>query len=60
MDHQEFDQYLPKMPEPFKHFPFEPEAAVLKITGKMLALVAYQDEPCTITLKYDPAALSGS
>lgn len=38
----------------FLDYPFGPEAAVFKVVGKMFALVAWQDEPLTISLKCDP------
>lgn len=34
--------------------PFGPEALVYKVMGKMFALVAWENEPLTITLKCEP------
>jgi predicted DNA-binding protein (MmcQ/YjbR family) len=34
--------------------PFGPDALVFKVLDKMFALVAWQDDPLTITLKADP------
>ncbi|HMT20114.1 MAG TPA: MmcQ/YjbR family DNA-binding protein [Promineifilum sp.] len=34
--------------------PFGPEALVYKVMGKMYALVAWENEPLTITLKCEP------
>lgn len=34
--------------------PFGPDALVYKVMGKMYALVAWEDEPLTITLKCEP------
>ncbi|MDY6873377.1 MAG: MmcQ/YjbR family DNA-binding protein [Chloroflexota bacterium] len=34
--------------------PFGPEALVFKVLGKMFALVAWQANPLTMTLKADP------
>lgn len=34
--------------------PFGPEALVYKVMGKMFALVAWEEEPLTITLKCEP------
>lgn len=34
--------------------PFGPEALVYKVMGKMFALVAWEDEPLTVTLKCEP------
>lgn len=38
----------------FLDYPFGPEAAVFKVMNKMFALVAWQEEPLTISLKCDP------
>ncbi len=34
--------------------PFGPDALVFKVTGKMFALVAWEADPLTISLKCDP------
>ena len=34
--------------------PFGPEALVYKVVGKMFALVAWEDDPLSITLKCEP------
>ena len=34
--------------------PFGPEALVFKVMGKMFGLIAWQDEPISVTLKCDP------
>jgi len=34
--------------------PFGPDALVYKVMGKMFALVAWEEEPLTITLKCEP------
>ena len=38
-----------------EELPFGPEALVYKVSGKMYALVAWQETPLKITLKVDPA-----
>ena len=34
--------------------PFGPEALVFKVMGKMFGLIAWQEEPISVTLKCDP------
>ena len=34
--------------------PFGPDVLVIKVFNKMFALIAWQDDPLTITLKADP------
>lgn len=54
MEYQRLERYLLAEPGAVKEFPFGPEAAVFKVVGKMFALVPWQDDPLSITLKCDP------
>ena len=54
MEYRTLEHYLLGKPEAVKEFPFGPEAAVFKVVGKMFALIAWQNDPLTITLKCDP------
>lgn len=54
MDYDFLCQYLESKPESRRDMPFGPDALVFKVLGKMFALVAWQAEPLTITLKADP------
>lgn len=41
-------------PETEETYPFGPEAMVIKVSGKMFALVSLTDDPMWINLKCDP------
>ena len=40
-------------------FPFNPETLVLKVAGKMFALIPLEKQPLTISLKADPEKSAG-
>lgn len=46
--------YLLAFPGTTEETPFGPEALVYKVRGKMYALVAWEADPLTISLKCDP------
>jgi predicted DNA-binding protein (MmcQ/YjbR family) len=46
--------YLLDKPGATEERPFGPDALVFKVMGKMFALVAWQAQPLTISLKCDP------
>lgn len=46
--------YLKNKPGAEETQPFGPDALVYKVMGKMFAIVAWQADPLTITLKCDP------
>ncbi len=46
--------YLLAKPGSTEERPFGPDALVFKVMGKMFALVAWQAQPLTISLKCDP------
>ena len=46
--------YLMQKPGTTEEMPFGPQALVYKVVGKMFALVAWEEEPLTISLKCDP------
>ncbi len=47
-------EYLLGKPGAWQDMPFGPDALVFKVLKKMFALVAWQSEPLTISLKADP------
>jgi predicted DNA-binding protein (MmcQ/YjbR family) len=54
----QFDQaqeYLLSLPSAEEGFPFGPEVMVFKVGGKMFATLAYEEVPCRMNLKCDPA-----
>ena len=46
--------YLLQKPGSVEEMPFGPQALVYKVMGKMFALIAWEENPLTITLKCDP------
>jgi predicted DNA-binding protein (MmcQ/YjbR family) len=54
MDLKSLSTYLLAKKGATEETPFGPEALVYKVMGKMFALVAWQEEPLTITLKCEP------
>lgn len=54
IDYDTLCDYLEKKPGARRDMPFGPEALVFKVLGKMFALVAWQANPLTMTLKADP------
>ena len=54
MDLKELATYLLAKKGTAEETPFGPEALVYKVMGKMFALVAWEDDPLTITLKCEP------
>ena len=54
MELQQLRDYLGAKPGAREDLPFGPEVLVLKVAGKMFALIAWQEVPLTISLKADP------
>ena len=54
MDYEKLCDYLESKPSARRDMPFGPDALVFKVLDKMFALVAWQAEPLTISLKADP------
>lgn len=54
MELSELTAYLLTKRGAAEETPFGPEALVYKVMGKMFALVAWQSEPLTVTLKCEP------
>jgi predicted DNA-binding protein (MmcQ/YjbR family) len=54
MTYNDLEKTLLSLSGASKDYPFGPEAAVFKVAGKMFALIAWQEEPLTISLKCDP------
>lgn len=54
MDYEFLCDYLENKPGARRDMPFGPDALVFKVLNKMFALVAWQADPLTISLKADP------
>ena len=54
MDYDELCRYLESKRGARRDMPFGPDALVYKVLNKMFALVAWQADPLTISLKADP------
>lgn len=54
MNLKELQVYLLNKKAATEDTPFDPEALVYKVMGKMFALVAWQADPLTISLKCEP------
>lgn len=54
MDYDVLCAYLESKPGARRDMPFGPDALVFKVLNKMFALVAWQADPLTISLKTDP------
>ncbi len=54
MDYDNLCEYLDSKPAARRDMPFGPDALVYKVLDKMFALVAWQEDPLTISLKADP------
>lgn len=54
MDLQTLTPYLLAKKGASEETPFGPEALVYKVMGKMFALVAWESDPLTVTLKCEP------
>ncbi|MBP6016933.1 MAG: MmcQ/YjbR family DNA-binding protein [Candidatus Promineofilum sp.] len=54
MEREQLTAYLLGQKGATEETPFGPEALVYKVMGKMFALVAWQAEPLTLTLKCEP------
>ena len=54
MEYEALCEYLEAKPAARRDMPFGPDALVFKVLDKMFALVAWQAEPLTISLKADP------
>jgi predicted DNA-binding protein (MmcQ/YjbR family) len=54
MDYETLCDYLEGKPAAWRDMPFGPDALVFKVLDKMFALVAWQSDPLTISLKADP------
>ena len=54
MDYEKLCEYLDNKPASRRDMPFGPDALVFKVLDKMFALMAWQEDPLTISLKADP------
>jgi predicted DNA-binding protein (MmcQ/YjbR family) len=54
IDLQRLQSYLLEKPGSVEETPFGPQALVYKVMGKMFALVAWEENPLSISLKCDP------
>ena len=54
MEYEALCEYLESKPAARRDMPFGPDALVFKVLDKMFALVAWQADPLTISLKADP------
>ncbi len=54
MEYEALCQYLENKPGARRDMPFGADALVFKVLKKMFALVAWQADPLTISLKADP------
>ncbi len=54
MEYDSLIWYLESKPGARRDMPFGPDALVFKVLNKMFALVAWQADPLTISLKADP------
>ncbi len=54
MDLPQLRDYLGAKPGAMEDLPFGPEVLVLKVAGKMFALVAWQELPLALSLKAEP------
>lgn len=54
MDYDDLCAYLDSKPGARRDMPFGPDALVFKVLKKMFALVDWQADPLTISLKADP------
>ena len=51
---EQIRKYLLSKPETTEELPFGPEALVFKVAGKMYALIAWEQDPISISMKCDP------
>ncbi len=54
MNYETLCAHIEGKPAVWRDMPFGPDALVFKVLDKMFALVAWQSEPLTISLKADP------
>lgn len=54
MNLDELREHLGGKPGASEEFPFGPTAMVYKVVGKMFAIVGWQDDPLSVSLKCDP------
>ncbi len=54
MDYEALCRYLESKPGARRDMPFGPEALVFKVLKKIFAIVAWQADPLTVSLKSDP------
>jgi len=54
MDYESLCAYLERKPGTRRDMPFGPDALVFKVLDKVFAIVAWQEDPLTISLKADP------
>lgn len=54
MDYETLCAYLLDKPGARRDMPFGPDVLVIKVLNKMFALIAWQDDPLSITLKANP------
>jgi predicted DNA-binding protein (MmcQ/YjbR family) len=55
MNYAALEKLLLSQKSAARDYPFGPEPAVFKVSGKMFAIVSGKDEPLRISLKCDPA-----
>lgn len=55
MNFETLHAYLLKKPGAVEEFPFDTVTLVVKVSGKMFALVGTNDDPLRLNLKCDPA-----
>ena len=55
MDFNTLKNYLMKKTGAIEEFPFDTVTLVIKVSGKMFALVGLNDDPLRLNLKCDPA-----
>jgi predicted DNA-binding protein (MmcQ/YjbR family) len=59
MDFETLRKYLLAKPGAVEEFPFDTETLVLKVGGKMFALIGTSDEPPRLNLKCEPQKAEG-
>ena len=51
---EQLRKYLLSKPETTEELPFGPDALFFKVTGKMYALIAWEEKPVFVSMKCDP------
>jgi len=54
MNEVETKKYLMTKPEALEDFPFGPNSAVFKVSGKLFAILGFREESFQLNLKCDP------